>query len=130
MKISSLDHLVLTVADIENSIDFYCSILGMELVDFGAGRKALSFGEQKINLHQLGSEFMPNAAFATPGSADLCFISTTPVCQIMAELQAKGVEICDGPVERTGAMGAIESIYLRDPDLNLIELSNYIIDSD
>ena len=125
MNIERLDHLVLTVANIEVTVDFYQRVLGMELVIFGDVRKALTFGKQKINLHQQGCEFLPNAMQATPGSADLCFISSTPIEQIISELKALGVGLCDGPVTRTGALGSIESVYIRDPDFNLIEISNY-----
>lgn len=124
MNISHLDHMVLTVADIEATVDFYTRVLGMQLVTFGEGRKALTFGNQKINLHQAGREFEPNAERPTPGSADLCFIVATPLDRVIAHLEAQGVAIVEGPVQRTGATGRIRSVYLRDPDQNLIELSN------
>ncbi|MEM8841943.1 MAG: VOC family protein [Pseudomonadota bacterium] len=124
--IQSLDHLVLTVASIEASVSFYAGVLGMEEIRFGAGRIALAFGSQKINLHQAGREFEPKAAHPGPGSADLCFLSETPVAEIAARLAAMGVEIEEGPVPRTGATGPITSIYLRDPDANLIEISNRV----
>ena len=124
MKIDSLDHLVLTVADIDASCAFYNRVLGMEVVTFGAGRKALAFGTQKINLHQAGREFEPKAARPTPGSADLCFLSSVPLPQVQAHLAACGVTITEGPVQRTGAQGPILSVYFRDPDHNLIEISN------
>jgi catechol 2,3-dioxygenase-like lactoylglutathione lyase family enzyme len=123
--IDHLDHLVLTVANIEATVAFYTSALGMELVMFG-GRKALRFGEQKINLHQIGKEFEPKAAHATPGSGDLCFITKTPIEDVLAHLNGTGTRIELGPVDRTGAIGAIRSVYLRDPDFNLIEISNYV----
>ncbi len=126
MKITHLDHLVLTVADIEASLHFYSHYLGMGIVTFAENRKALSFGQQKINLHQRGKEFNPKAAYPSCGSADLCFIIDTPVEQAKLQLQQQGIEIIEGVVERTGAIGKIVSIYLRDPDQNLIELSNYI----
>jgi catechol 2,3-dioxygenase-like lactoylglutathione lyase family enzyme len=126
MQISHLDHLVLTVQSIERSVDFYTRVLGMQPVVFGEGRKALAFGEQKINLHQAGAEFEPHAHRPTPGSADLCFIVAEPLEQVIAQLQANGVEMLMGPVMRTGAQGPIRSVYLLDPDLNLIELSNYL----
>lgn len=125
MQIDRLDHLVLTVADIERSCEFYARVLGFDIVSFKGGRKALAFGRQKINLHQLGREFEPKALRPTAGSGDLCFISSTPLAQVIAELQAQGVVIEEGPVERTGATGPIVSVYLRDPDRNLIEISNY-----
>jgi catechol 2,3-dioxygenase-like lactoylglutathione lyase family enzyme len=124
MQIDHLDHLVLTVADLEATIDFYTRVLGMQAVTFGAGRKALAFGNQKINLHQAGREFEPKAERPTPGSADLCFIVVTPLAEVIAHLQAQQVAIVEGPVQRTGATGPIRSVYLRDPDQNLIELSN------
>jgi catechol 2,3-dioxygenase-like lactoylglutathione lyase family enzyme len=124
-SIDRFDHLVLTVANIDATVAFYTSALGMELVTFG-NRKALHFGEQKINLHQAGKEFEPKAAHPTPGSGDLCFITKTPIEDVISYLQASSWPIELGPVDRTGAVGAIRSIYLRDPDFNLIEISNYI----
>ncbi len=124
MKIDSLDHLVLTVADIDTSIAFYTEALGMEVVTFAGGRKALSFGSQKINLHQRGKEFEPKAWAPSPGSADLCFLSSVPLTQVADHLVACGVNVIEGPVQRTGATGAILSVYVRDPDMNLIEISN------
>lgn len=123
--INRLDHLVLTVADIEATCAFYTGVLGMEVVTFGEGRKALSFGAQKINLHQAGKEFEPKAQHPTPGSADLCFISDTPLDAVAVHLEACGVAIEEGIVPRTGATGPIQSIYIRDPDQNLIEISTY-----
>ena len=124
MQIDHLDHMVLTVADIETTVDFYTRVLGMQVVTFGEGRKALAFGNQKINLHQAGREFEPKAERPTPGSADLCFIVATPLDRVIAHLEAQCVAIVEGPVQRTGATGRIRSVYLRDPDQNLIELSN------
>ncbi len=124
MRIDSLDHLVLTVADVAASCAFYQQVLGMEVVTFGAGRKALAFGTQKINLHQSGREFEPKAQRPTPGSADLCFLTSVPLAQVQAHLAACGVAVREGPVQRTGAQGPILSVYFRDPDLNLIEVSN------
>lgn len=124
MQIDHLDHLVLTVADVDATLDFYTRLLGMQLVTFGEARKALAFGNQKINLHQAGREFEPKAERPTPGSADLCFIVATPLDEVIAHLEAHRVAIVEGPVKRTGATGPIRSVYLRDPDLNLIELSN------
>ncbi len=124
VRIDHLDHLVLTVASIDESCDFYARVLGMGVETFGEGRKALTFGNQKINLHRAGHEFEPKAERPTPGSADLCFISTTPLDDVIAHLQAEGVAIEEGPVPRTGATGPILSVYFRDPDQNLIEISN------
>lgn len=124
IRIHHLDHLVLTVASIEQSCDFYARVLGMGVETFGEGRKALTFGNQKINLHRAGYEFEPKAERPTPGSADLCFISETPIDDIIAHLRAEGVVIEEGPVRRTGATGPILSVYFRDPDNNLIEVSN------
>ena len=121
-----LDHLVLTVADVDVTVDFYQRVLGMEPVSFKGGRRALAFGNSKINLHQAGHEFEPKAEHPGPGTADLCFIVDEPIDRIQAELIAHGVDIEEGPVERTGATGPILSVYLRDPDQNLIELSNYL----
>ncbi|MGM8850261.1 VOC family protein [Salinicola sp. V024] len=124
MKITQLDHLVLTVADIDVTCDFYVDALGMERVVFGEGRIALGFGEQKINLHRHGREFEPRADRPTPGSADLCFLSETPLEQVIIDLAAAGVTTIEGPVDRTGATGPIRSVYVRDPDDNLIEIAN------
>lgn len=126
MEIHHLDHLVLTVADIDKTVDFYTHILGFQMVTFGDNRKALTFGNQKINLHQKGHEFEPKAEHPTSGSADLCFISTTDIHEVVEELKQKNVEIIEGIVDRTGALGKIRSVYVRDPDMNLIEISNYL----
>lgn len=124
MKITQLDHLVLTVKDINQALYFYTEILGMEVLSFGEGRKALRFGIQKINLHQAGKEFEPKAYQPTSGSADLCFLVDTPIQQIIEELAIHQITIEEGPVKRTGAMTEILSVYIRDPDHNLIELAN------
>jgi len=124
MKIDRLDHFVLTVKDITATCAFYTQVLGVQEVTFGAGRKALQFGNQKINLHESGHEFEPKAQNPTPGSADMCFITSIPIMEVVQHLQNCGVEIIEGPVERTGATGRIISIYFRDPDDNLIEVSN------
>lgn len=126
MEIERIDHLVLTVRDIPATCDFYRRALGMEVVTFRQGRTALKFGRQKINLHQAGREFEPKAARPTPGSADLCLLTGAPLAGWIEHLRACGVEIEEGPVRRAGALGPIESIYLRDPDANLIEVSNQI----
>lgn len=126
MKISNLDHLVLTVKDIEKTVSFYESVLGMKKEVFGQGRMALKYGSQKINLHEVGKEFEPKANMAIPGSADLCFITITPLVEAIDHVKQCGVEIIDGPVERTGANGQILSFYFRDPDKNLIEVAKAI----
>jgi catechol 2,3-dioxygenase-like lactoylglutathione lyase family enzyme len=127
LKIDRIDHLVLTVGNIEVTCDFYSRVLGMEVITFGPGRKALRFGSQKINLHQAGQEFEPKALAPTPGSADLCLVTTVPLEQVIVHLGQCEVEIIEGPVSRTGATGAIESVYIRDPDGNLIEISNDVM---
>lgn len=121
--IDHLDHLVLTTAQRQRCIDFYTRVLGMELQAFGTGRLALRFGNQKINLHEQGREFEPKAARPTPGALDLCFIVEPPLQRVIDHLRACSWPIIEGPVVRTGATGPIESVYLRDPDDNLIELS-------
>jgi len=125
MQTKRIDHLVLTVADIERTVAFYRRVMGMSRVDFGDNRVALGFGQQKINLHQSGNEFEPKAGRVQAGSADLCFIIEDPVDKAIEGLQARGIDIIDGPVIRTGACGEIVSAYFRDPDGNLIEVSNY-----
>ena len=126
MKISHLDHLVLTVADIKTTCQFYQSALNFEVITFGENRKALQFGHQKINLHQVGKEFEPKAYHPTVGSADLCFTAETPLEEVIKHLQQLNIKIVEGPIQRTGAVGKIVSVYLRDPDQNLIEISNYL----
>ena len=125
MSIIGLDHIVLTVVSIEKTIEFYCSFLGMTEITFGEGRKALSFGMQKMNLHEVGKEFEPKALYPMPGSADLCFITNNPLTEMIKRCESHHITIIEGPVERTGARGKILSIYLRDPDQNLIEISTY-----
>ncbi|AZC01199.1 VOC family protein [Acinetobacter pittii] len=127
MKISHLDHLVLTVSNIESTCHFYQTVLGFEVITFKGDRKALKFGNQKINLHQQGNEFEPKALQPTPGSADLCFISDTPISEVVAHLNQLNIQIEEGPIERTGAMHPILSVYIRDPDQNLIEFSNILM---
>jgi catechol 2,3-dioxygenase-like lactoylglutathione lyase family enzyme len=126
MTITQLDHLVLTVRDLARTVAFYTYALGMRAVTFGGNRTALAFGDQKINLHEAGHEIAPHAANPTPGSADLCFLTETPLEAVVRHLGAAGVVIELGPVERTGAAGRILSLYLRDPDGNLIEIANSI----
>jgi catechol 2,3-dioxygenase-like lactoylglutathione lyase family enzyme len=123
--IDRIDHLVLTVADVDQTIDFYVRVLGMEPVTFGAGRRALRFGRHKLNLHQAGQELQPRARRPTPGSADVCLITTTPLDRVVDHLRAHDVPVEEGPVARTGATGPITSVYFRDPDGNLIEVSTY-----
>ncbi len=126
MIINRIDHFVMTVKDIDVTCDFYSRILGMSVVTFGAGRKALVFGTQKINLHAAGKEFDPKALRPVPGAVDVCFIAESPLEEVIKELNSSGVFIEEGPVRRTGATGDILSVYLRDPDGNLVEISNYL----
>jgi catechol 2,3-dioxygenase-like lactoylglutathione lyase family enzyme len=126
MRLDQIDHLVLTVRNVRTAIDFYTGVLGMEEVTFGEKRKALAFGTQKINLHEAGREFEPKALHPTPGSADLCFLTGEPLTAILVHLRNCGVEVLEGPIVRTGAQGPIESIYIRDPDGNLLEISNQL----
>ena len=126
MKIDRIDHLVLTVMDIKRTCAFYQSVLGFQVITFGEGRKALQSGAQKLNLHELGKEFEPKAAVPMPGAMDICFITDVPIGEVLRELREKGVAVEEGPVERAGATGTLLSVYLRDPDWNLIEISNYV----
>jgi catechol 2,3-dioxygenase-like lactoylglutathione lyase family enzyme len=126
MKITRLDHLVLTVKDIEATCEFYARVLGLKVVTFGDNRKALACGSQRINLHQAGRELSPHAHRPTPGSADLCFLTDASCEEVMAQLHNCGVSILLGPVQRTGAAGPLDSVYFRDPDLNLIEVATHI----
>jgi catechol 2,3-dioxygenase-like lactoylglutathione lyase family enzyme len=125
MQIDRLDHLVLTVADIARTCEFYTRVLGMEVVRFGEGRTALRFGQQKINLH--AADNIPGlvADKPTPGSADLCFITATPLAEVTTHFEKCDVRVVAGPGPRVGAIGTIQSVYIRDPDHNLIEISNY-----
>jgi catechol 2,3-dioxygenase-like lactoylglutathione lyase family enzyme len=125
VAIDRIDHLVLTVQDLDRTLDFYSRVLGMEPVTFAGGRRGLAFGRQKLNLHQAGREFEPKALKPVPGSIDLCFISSTPLEAVIAHLQANGVKVIEGPVPKTGALGPMSSVYFRDPDGNLVEVSNY-----
>jgi catechol 2,3-dioxygenase-like lactoylglutathione lyase family enzyme len=125
ISIDRIDHVVITAFDIERSIDFYSRVLGMEPITFAGGRRGLAFGRQKLNLHQAGREFEPKALKPTPGSLDLCFITETPMDDVVAHLKSSGVVIAEGPVPKTGALGPMSSVYFRDPDGNLIEVSNY-----
>ena len=125
MQIDRIDHIVITAFDLDRTIDFYSKVMGMEPITFAGGRRGLSFGRQKINLHQSGREFEPKALKPTPGSMDLCFITETPLAEVISHLKSHGVAIAQGPVEKTGAQGPMMSVYFRDPDGNLIEVSNY-----
>nr|KAK5436029.1 hypothetical protein LTR18_009608 [Exophiala xenobiotica] len=133
-RAKSLDHLVLTVKDLDASVKFYEQVLGMQHTSFGAAndpsiqRHALNFGRQKINLHISGKEFEPKAQNVQPGSGDLCFLVEDNVDDVLERLQEKGVEVVEGGqvVQRTGAQGKLRSVYVRDPDGNLIELSNLV----
>jgi catechol 2,3-dioxygenase-like lactoylglutathione lyase family enzyme len=124
LKIDAIDHVVLTVKNIEATCAFYTRVLGMQEVTFAGGRKALNFGSQKFNLHEVGKEFDPKAERPTPGSGDFCFLTSTPVAEVIQHLKTCGIPILDGPVRRTGATGPILSVYFRDPDMNLLEVSN------
>ncbi len=125
MKIERVDHFVLTVARIDKTCEFYHRVLGMQVVVFGDNRKALTFGAQKINLHEAGNEFEPKAFAPTTGSGDFCLITNEPIDAVVNHMSACSVKIEEGPISRTGATGAITSVYIRDPDENLIEISNY-----
>ncbi|ARU88458.1 VOC family protein [Pseudomonas sp. M30-35] len=124
--IERLDHLVFTVANIDKTVDFYTRVLAMRHETFGEGRSALVFGQQKFNLHEQGKEFEPKAKQPTPGAIDLCLITDWPTDKVLAHLAEQGVAVTEGPVKRTGATGPIESVYFRDPDDNLIEVSHYL----
>jgi catechol 2,3-dioxygenase-like lactoylglutathione lyase family enzyme len=124
IALDRLDHVVLTARDLTETCNFYQRVLGMRLEAFGNGRLALLYGDQKINLHEAGREFEPKADRPTPGGLDLCFTTRTPIEAVVAHLQASGVSILEGPVERTGARARLMSVYFRDPDGNLIEVSN------
>lgn len=124
--IDHLDHLVLTCVDPDATVRFYTDVLGMTLETFRGDRIAFRFGEQKINLHVKGKEFEPKAHLPVPGALDLCFMAAVPLTEVIAHLETKGWPIVEGPVERTGATRPIRSVYVRDPDLNLIEISEPI----
>ncbi len=126
MQVEAIDHWVLTVRDIARTCEFYSRVLGMEVVTFGSGRTALAFGRQKINLHEAGHEFEPKAHVPTPGSGDICLITSTSMRSVVEHLAWCRVPVLEGPVRRTGALGPMDSVYIRDLDGNLIELSNYV----
>jgi catechol 2,3-dioxygenase-like lactoylglutathione lyase family enzyme len=137
LTVRRIDHLVLTCRNVKATIRFYTEVLGMREVTFGPGRKALSFGRQKLNLHPVGQAaggrngaVAAVATHPTPGSADLCLIVAEPVSAVLAHLAASGVPVEEGPVTRTGALGPIESVYVRDPDGNLVELARYVDEVD
>ena len=124
--IDHIDHIVLTTRDLQGCLRFYCDVLGMKAEKFQTPtgtRLALKFGSQKINVHEWGREFAPRAHVAAPGTLDLCFIAAVPLEQVVSRLEAMGVPILEGPVMKTGATGPIRSVYVRDPDLNLVEIS-------
>ena len=126
MRVDRIDHVVLTVRDIPATCEFYTRVLGMQVVTFGEGRKALTFGRQKINLRPAVEEAALIAANPTPGSEDLCFVSDLPLQAVKQHIESCGVKVIEGPVHRNGAVGMMESIYFRDPDGNLIEIANYV----
>ena len=121
--IDHIDHIVLTTRDLAGCIRFYSEVLGMKLEKFAQGRLALKFGSQKINLHEWGKEFEPRAHVAAPGTLDLCFVAAIPLEDVVKKLKVKNIAILEGPVAKTGAKGPMQSVYVRDPDLNLIEIS-------
>ncbi len=123
IRVAALDHLVLTVRDLDATRRFYETVLGMRAEEFQPGRWALIFGRQKLNLHIAGQVIDPNVRHATPGSADLCLLTESPMADILAHLEACGVAVIEGPVGRTGATGPIESVYVYDPDENLVEIA-------
>jgi catechol 2,3-dioxygenase-like lactoylglutathione lyase family enzyme len=125
LKVVGLDHLVLTVDDLEATVEFYTRVMGMSVRAFDRGRLALRFGSQKINLHEAGGEFEPHARRPLPGSADLCFVTEAGLEEWLEHLAARGVELVEGPVPRLGALGPMTSVYFRDPDGNLIEVASY-----
>lgn len=124
IKIKSLDHLVITASDLSATVEFYSWILGMEHVEFGNGLHAMQFGSQKFNIHDASTDVTPKAANIVPGSEDFCLLTDTPISEVVAHLQACGVAIEEGPVTRSGAAGTLNSVYFRDPDGNLVEVSN------
>ena len=126
MRVLGLDHVVLTVRDVAATLSFYERALGMRPVTFGDGRRALAFGDQKINLHQAGREFEPKAKAPTPGAADICLRTDVPLDEVVAHLRSEGVAIELGPVAKTGARRPLRSIYVRDPDGNLVEIANEV----
>lgn len=129
MKVQRIDHVVLTVADLDRTLEFYERVLGMTPVSFGEGRRALAFGDQKLNLHQAGREFEPKALRPTPGAIDLCLTTDVPLDEVAAHLRSESVVIEHGPVDKVGARRPLRSLYFRDPDGNLVEVSNEVTSS-
>jgi catechol 2,3-dioxygenase-like lactoylglutathione lyase family enzyme len=125
MHLERIDHVVFTVQDVDTTCGFYSRALGMEVVTFAEGRKALKFGQCKINLHQRGKEYEPKAEYPAPGTQDICLVTHTSMSKVVEDLHSAGVEPIEGPVPRTGALGPMESVYLRDPDGNLVEIAYY-----
>lgn len=123
MQIRAIDHLVLTTGDVERCIEFYTRVLGMQKLEYGSGRLALSFGEQKINIHPLNASITPLPAQPTPGAIDLCLLSGVPLHEVLEHFRKHGVEVIEGPVARNGARFPLLSVYIRDPDGNLIEIA-------
>ena len=126
IRIASLDHLVITARDLQATVAFYSRVLGMEHVEFGNGLHAVHFGDQKFNIHDAATDVSPKARAIVPGSEDFCLISATPLTEVIRHLEACGVGIEEGPVRRQGAAGTLESVYVRDPDGNLVEVCNVI----
>ena len=124
MRVLRIDHVVLTVADLGRTIAFYERVLGMTAISFGEGRRGVAFGDQKLNLHQAGQEFEPRALRPAPGAIDMCFTTDVPLDEVAAHLRSESVVIEHGPVDKVGARSALRSLYFRDPDGNLIEVSN------
>lgn len=125
MDLTGIDHLVLTVSDVERTCEFYERVLGAEPITFAGGRRGLRVGDQKLNLHPAGDEYEPRATVAEPGTDDFCLLTETPVEAVAADLREAGVELVEGPVEKVGARGPMDSVYLRDPDGNLVEVARY-----
>jgi catechol 2,3-dioxygenase-like lactoylglutathione lyase family enzyme len=125
IALDRIDHIVVTAWDVDRTLDFYQRVLGMTPITFAGGRRGLAFGNQKINLHQAGREYEPKALKPAPGTVDLCFIAQTPLAEVIEHIKSCSVTIVEGPVAKTGALGPMQSVYIRDPDGNLVEISNY-----
>jgi len=126
IKIKSMDHLVITASNLRTTVDFYSRVLGMEHVEFGDGLHAMHFGDQKFNIHDASTDVTPKAENIVPGSEDFCLLTETPISEVVDHLQACGVAVEEGPITRSGAAGTLDSVYFRDPDGNLVEVSNVI----